>query len=66
MRLRGSSWFLLRGADASDRPRPDGSRTGGFVITLAPEKVVWTWSRRRCQRDDLAILQTSEENCWIQ
>ena len=27
------------GADASDRPRPDGSRTGGYVITLATEKL---------------------------
>ena len=26
-------------ADASDRPRPDGSRTGGYVITLATEKL---------------------------
>ena len=25
-------------ADASDRPRPDGSRTRGYVITLATEK----------------------------
>ena len=37
-------------ADASDRHRPDGSRTGGYV---------------RCQRDGLAILPTSDENCWI-
>ena len=28
-------------ADASDRPRPDGSRTGGFVITLATEKLLF-------------------------
>ena len=26
-------------ADASDRPRPDGSRTGGYVIILATEKL---------------------------
>ena len=26
-------------ADASDRPRPDGSRTGGYVITLATEEL---------------------------
>ena len=26
-------------ADASDRPRPDGSRTVGYAITLAPEKL---------------------------
>ena len=26
-------------ADASDRPRPDGSRTGGSVISLATEKL---------------------------
>ena len=28
-------------------------------------KVVWTWSRRRCQRVGLAILQTCEENFGI-
>ena len=38
MRFRGISWFASW-ADASDRPRPDGSRTGGSVITLAPEKL---------------------------
>ena len=26
-------------ADASDRPRPDGSRTGGYVIPLATEEL---------------------------
>ena len=26
-------------ADASDRPRPDGSRTGGYLITLATEEL---------------------------
>ena len=26
-------------ADVSDRPRPDGSRTGGYVITLATDKL---------------------------
>ena len=26
-------------ADASDRPRPDGSRTGSCVITLATEEL---------------------------
>ena len=26
-------------ADASDRPRPDGSRTGGYVLILASEKL---------------------------
>ena len=50
-------------ADVSDRPRPEGSRTGGYVITLATEKLFG--QRRRCQRDGLAILQPSEENCWI-
>ena len=65
MRLRGSSWVFASWADASDRHRPDGSRTRGYVITLATEKLFGEWSRRRCQRDDLAILQTSEENCGI-
>ena len=27
---------------------------------------VRTWSRRRCQCDGLAILQTPEKNCWIE
>ena len=53
-------------AEASDRPRPDGSRTVGYVITLATEKVVRTWSRRRCQRDGVAILRAPLENCWIE
>ena len=48
-------------ADASDRSRPDGSRTGGYVITLATEKL-FGWPRRRCQRIGLAILQTTEVN----
>ena len=39
MKLRGNSWFFASWADASDRPRPDGSRTGGYVITLATEKL---------------------------
>ena len=61
-----SRHLLLRGpADASDRLRPDGSRTGAYVTTLATETVVWIWSRRRCQRDGLAILQTSEDNFGI-
>ena len=47
-------------ADASDRPRQDGSRTGGYVITLATEKLFG-----HGQEDGLAILQTSAEKCWI-
>ena len=35
---RGSRWVLGSCADASDRPRPDVSRTGGFVTTLGAEK----------------------------
>ena len=38
MRLRGNSWFFASWADTSDRPRPDGSRKGGYVITLATEE----------------------------
>ena len=37
-------------ADASDRPRPDDSRTGGFVSTLATEK-----SFGRGQEDDVSL-----------
>ena len=52
-------------ADASDRPRPDGSRTGGYVITLATEELFG-----HGQEDDVSVVswrsfQTSEENCWI-
>ena len=39
-------------ADASDRPRPDGSRTGGLCDNSGYRKAVRTWSRRRCQRGD--------------
>ena len=39
MRLRGQQLVFASWADASDRPRPDGSRTGGCVITLATEKL---------------------------
>ena len=39
MRLRDSSWVFVSWVDASDRPRPDGSRTGGCVITLATEEL---------------------------
>ena len=42
--------FFVSRADASDRPRPDGSRTGHLCGTSGHRKVVWTWSRRRCQR----------------
>ena len=41
----GTPWRQLvfgSWADASDRPRPDGTRTGGFVITLATEEGVWS------------------------
>ena len=39
-------WQLVvfaSGADASDRRRPDGSRTRGYVITLATEKLFMAW-----------------------
>ena len=38
-------------ADASDRPRPDGSRTGGYVITLAIEKLFG-----HGQEDDASVM----------
>ena len=66
LRLRGISWSLLRGPMRaivpdqivlSDRRLCDNS---GF------RKAVRTWSRRRGQRDGLAILQALEENCWIE
>ena len=37
--------------DASDRPRPDGSRTGGCVITLATEKLF-----RHGHEDDVSVM----------
>ena len=53
-RLRGSSvptrWF-------SDKRLCDNS---GY------RKVVRTWSRRRCQRDGVAILQAPEEKCSVE
>ena len=44
-------------ADASDRPRPDGSRTGGYVITLASEKLFGHWWS--------GDPSNFRENCWI-
>ena len=38
-------------ADASDRPRPDGSRTGSYVITLATEKLFG-----HGQEDDVSVM----------
>ena len=38
-------------ADASDRPRPDGSRTGGDVKTLASEKLFG-----RGQEDEVSVM----------
>ena len=38
-------------ADASDRPRPDGSRTSGYVLTLATEKLVG-----HGQADDVSVM----------
>ena len=37
--------------DASDRPCPDGSRTGGYVITLATEKLFG-----HGQEDDVSVM----------
>ena len=37
--------------DASDRPRPDGSQTGGYVITLATEKLYG-----HGQEDDVSVM----------
>ena len=39
MRIRGISWSFASWADASDRPRPGDSRTGGYVKPLATEKL---------------------------
>ena len=38
-------------ADASDRPRPDGSRTGGDLKTLASEKLFG-----RGQEDEVSVM----------
>ena len=42
---------LASWADASDRPRPDGSRTGGCVITLATEKLFG-----HGEEDDVSVM----------
>ena len=39
-------------ADASGRPRPDGSRTRGYVITLATEKLFG-----HGQEDDVSVME---------
>ena len=47
-------WQLVvfaSGADASDRRRPDGSRTGGYVITMATEKLFG-----HDQEDDVSVM----------
>ena len=57
--INETSWHQLvfaSWADASDRPRPDGSRTGGYVITLATEKLFGHG------QDGVAILQAPEKN----
>ena len=45
--------------------RPDGSRTGGYVITLSTEELYWTWSRRRCQCGCPGDPSNFRGNCWI-
>ena len=51
-------------ADASDRPRPDGSRTGGYVITLATEELFG-----HGQEDDVSVMSWRSfklpRKCWI-
>ena len=51
MRLRGNSWFLLRGPMRAIVPRPDGSRTGSYVITLATEELFG-----HGQEDDVSVV----------
>ena len=51
MRLRGISWSLLRGPMRAIGPRPDGSRTGGDVKTLASEKLFV-----RGQEDEVSVM----------
>ena len=65
----GTPWRQLvfgSWADASDRPRPDGTRTGGFVITLATEESFGQGQDDGIQFHCIAILQTAEINCWVQ
>ena len=52
-------------ADASDRPRPDGSRTGGYVITLATEELFG-----HGQEDDVSVVswrsfKFADESLWL-
>ena len=51
MRLRGQQLVFASWADASDRLRPDGSRTGGYVITLATEELFG-----HGQEDDVSVM----------
>ena len=44
-------WVFASWADASDRPRPDGSRTRGYVKTLATEKLF-----AHGQEDDVSVM----------
>ena len=65
MRLRGQQLLFASLADASDRPRQDGSRTGGYVITLATEVLFG-----HGQEDDVSVmswrsLKLPRGNCWI-
>ena len=53
-------WQLVvfaSGADSSDRPRPDGSRTGGYVITLATEELFG-----HGQEDDVSVMSRRSFN----
>ena len=46
-----NSWFLLRGPVQAIVPRQDGSRTGGYVITLATEELFG-----HGQEDDVSVM----------
>ena len=65
MRLRGSSWFLLRGPMRAIVPVQMDLEPRGYVITLATEKLFG-----HGQEDDVSVMtwrsfKLSKKNCWI-
>ena len=53
-------------ADASGRPRPDGPRTGGYVITPATEQLFGHGEEDDLSVMALAILPAPQKKCWIE
>ena len=60
-----SSWCLLRGPMRSSPTRWFSDRRL-CDNSGSTEKLFGHGQGRRCQRDGVAILQSPEENCWIE